>query len=105
MSFLNIWLDECRLLAINHACHVTLKVENTGSQVFDCMRAHQALGKDAVSTRRAKGTTGLTMIALRVLSRSSCEMKTSHHVSVACAKSELINMTLAQYLAMLRASC
>src|SRR5260221_12663053 len=34
------------------------------------------------------------MIALRVLSRSSCEMKASHQVSVACARSELINMTL-----------
>src|SRR5260221_8686124 len=36
------------------------------------------------------------MIALRVLSRSSCEMKASHQVSVACARSELINMTLMQ---------
>lgn len=36
------------------------------------------------------------MIALRVLSRSSCEMKASHQVSVAWARRELINMTLMQ---------
>lgn len=55
MSFLNIWLNESRLLAINHARHITLKVENTGSQVLDGVGTHEALCEDAVMRSYATG--------------------------------------------------
>jgi len=55
MSFFNIWLNECRFLAINYACHITLKVENTGSQVLNSVGTHEALCEDALRTCCATG--------------------------------------------------
>ena len=55
MSFLNVWFNECRLLAINYACHVSLKVENTRGQVLDGVGTHETLCEDAVRSSYATG--------------------------------------------------
>jgi hypothetical protein len=52
MCLLNLWLNECRFLAVNYTCHVTLKIEHAGGQVFDSVRVHKALCKDTVRSLR-----------------------------------------------------